>query len=57
MHQPVTAYPHDEAVDAAESDCLAWLPDDTSLMVYDPASESGHAWLFADDPIDLHEWA
>jgi len=57
MHQPVTAHPHDEAVDADEPDCLAWLPDDETLLVYDPASESGGAWLFTDDPIDLREYA
>jgi hypothetical protein len=57
MHQPVTAHPHDEAVDADEPDCLAWLPDEQSLMVYDPASETGEAWLFAADPIDLREYA
>jgi len=57
MHQPVTGLAHDRAADADAPDCLAWLPDAESLMVYDPASETGEAWLFSADPIDLREYA
>jgi len=57
MHQPVAAWPHDRAVDTDEPDCLAYLPDGESLLVYDPASETGEAWLFTDTPIDLREYA
>jgi hypothetical protein len=57
MHQPVTGLAHDRAADADAPDCLAWLPDAESLMVYDPASETGEAWLFSGDPIDLREYA
>jgi len=34
-----------------------FIPGAGSLMLYDPASTTGDAWLHCDTPVDLREWA
>lgn len=48
---------HTHAPDRPLHECRPWLPDDTSLLLYDPASETGEAWLHTDAPLDLRRWA
>lgn len=57
MHQPVTGWRHDRAVRASVADCLAFIPGDESVLLYDPASTTGEAWLHTDNPLDLRSWA
>jgi hypothetical protein len=57
MHQPVTGWRHDRAVRADEADCLAFIGGEDSLLLYDPASTTGEAWLHSDEPLQLRSWA
>jgi hypothetical protein len=57
MDEPVTGWAHDVAVEAASHDCLAWAPNADELLLYDPASSTGDAWLASQAPLDLRAWA
>lgn len=57
MHQPINSWPHNSVPDTDEHDCLCWLPDDDTLLLYDPASETSEAWLFSGEPVDLRDYA
>lgn len=57
MHQPIHSWPHNSVPDTDEHDCLCWLPDNDTLLLYDPTSETSEAWLVADEPVDLRDYA
>lgn len=57
MDEPVTSWRHTHARDTADADCSVFLPDNQSLLLYNPASTTGGAWLHSDQPLDLRAFA